>query len=323
MAYITPLFRRELPIQARIHAERDFTTMPTSTSSPASPDIESFATHLKSSSRILALCGAGLSAGSGLPTFRGAGGYWRNNEATQLATPQAFQTDPGLVWQFYSYRRHMALKAKPNNGHLALAELARRRNQFLTITQNVDGLSQRAQHPPENLEMLHGSLFNLKCTNFECDYNEPANFTDPIVSALALSPGSDDISDTQVPLKEVGARDLPHCPKCKSWLLRPGVVWFGESLPTETLTRVSDWINDPRGVDLLLVIGTSASVYPAAGYIETARAKGARVAVINMEFNTSTARGLQSCDWFFQGDASVILPDILKGIIGLPETSSQ
>lgn len=102
-------------------------------------DLESFQAHLNQSTRILALLGAGLSASSGLPTFRGAGGLWRTHDATSLATPQAFEADPGLVWQFYSYRRHMALKAKPNAAHYALAELARKRDGFITLSQNVDG----------------------------------------------------------------------------------------------------------------------------------------------------------------------------------------
>ena len=105
-------------------------------------DLESFTVHLKSSTRILALLGAGLSASSGLPTFRGAGGLWRNHDAISLATPEAFQEDPTLVWQFYSYRRHMALQAKPNKAHFALAELARRRKDFITLSQNVDGIRQ-------------------------------------------------------------------------------------------------------------------------------------------------------------------------------------
>jgi hypothetical protein len=101
--------------------------------------LESFQEHLNKSTRILALLGAGLSASSGLPTFRGAGGMWRTHDATALATPEAFERDPGLVWQFYSYRRHMALKAKPNPAHYALAELARKRKDFITLSQNVDG----------------------------------------------------------------------------------------------------------------------------------------------------------------------------------------
>ena len=102
-------------------------------------DLESFQHHLAKSTRILALLGAGLSASSGLPTFRGAGGLWRTHDATSLATPGAFERDPGLVWQFYSYRRHMALQAKPNPAHYALAELARKKDAFITLSQNVDG----------------------------------------------------------------------------------------------------------------------------------------------------------------------------------------
>ena len=106
-------------------------------------DLESFRKHLESSNRILALLGAGLSASSGLPTFRGAGGIWRNYDATMLATPEAFEADPVLVWQFYSYRRHMALQAEPNKAHYALAELAKKKQNFLTLSQNVDGISKR------------------------------------------------------------------------------------------------------------------------------------------------------------------------------------
>lgn len=102
-------------------------------------DVAEFQQLLKGANRILALCGAGLSASSGLPTFRGAGGLWRNHEPTSLATPEAFAADPGLVWLFYAWRRHMALKAKPNAAHYALAELARAKPNFLCLTQNVDG----------------------------------------------------------------------------------------------------------------------------------------------------------------------------------------
>lgn len=102
-------------------------------------DLQSFTEHLKGSRRILALLGAGISAASGLPTFRGAGGLWRSYDATSLATPEAFDANPGLVWQFYSYRRHMALQAQPNKAHYALAELSRRNKDFITLSQNVDG----------------------------------------------------------------------------------------------------------------------------------------------------------------------------------------
>lgn len=102
-------------------------------------DLQSFSAYLKGCKRIVALLGAGISAASGLPTFRGAGGFWRTYDAVDLATPEAFEAHPDLVWQFYGFRRHMALKAQPNAAHYALAELARRNKEFMTLTQNVDG----------------------------------------------------------------------------------------------------------------------------------------------------------------------------------------
>ncbi|KAJ5226053.1 SIR2 family histone deacetylase [Penicillium chermesinum] len=261
-------------------------------------DLQSFSEYLKSCRRIMALLGAGLSASSGLPTFRGAGGLWRSFDATSLATPEAFQRDPGLVWQFYSYRRHMSLHAEPNKAHYALAELSRKNNDFLTLSQNVD----------EN------------------------DFTDPIVPALEIplkesalqkafghnKPSKEDeldISDEANPIPELTPAELPHCPKCDG-LLRPGVVWFGENLPSDTLNAVDRWIEEAP-IDLILVIGTSSRVWPAAGYVDTARKHGARVAVINMDAgDIPGVNGLAEDDWFFQGDASVIVPEILKSVIG-------
>ncbi|KAF1980849.1 DHS-like NAD/FAD-binding domain-containing protein [Aulographum hederae CBS 113979] len=296
----------------------------------AQADIDSFYQALKSSNRILALCGAGLSAASGLPTFRGAGGLWRTHDAMSLATPEAFAVDPGLVWQFYSYRRHMALKADPNRAHFALAELAKRKD-FLCISQNVDGLSQRANHPSSSLKLIHGSLFDVKCTDFYCTHTE-ANFTDPIVPALEIPTIDDreidptsnttreevDISDINVKLTDVPVKDLPHCPTCETGLLRPGVVWFGEALPSATMDSIEDFLSSGPKVDIMLVIGTSATVHPAAGYIEAARYKGARIAVINMEDEAAHRSGLDfdRGDWFFRGDAAKVVPEILKEVIG-------
>ncbi|KAF2874296.1 DHS-like NAD/FAD-binding domain-containing protein [Massariosphaeria phaeospora] len=292
-------------------------------------DLESFQEHLSKSTRILALLGAGLSASSGLPTFRGAGGLWRTHEATELATPEAFGRDPGLVWQFYSYRRHMALQAKPNPAHYALAELAKKKDGFMTLSQNVDGLSPRAGHPADKLKLLHGSLFDVKCSDFFCKYTESSNYTDPIVPALAI-PTDDadptttearkardlDIADENVDLPEIDLRHLPQCPTCKHGLLRPGVVWFGEMLPTTVMNDIANWMEEDQKIDLIMVIGTSAKVYPAAGYVDLARAQGARVAVINMDKNDMPASGMYKGDWFFQGDAAQIVPEILKSVIG-------
>ncbi|KAK4150331.1 DHS-like NAD/FAD-binding domain-containing protein, partial [Chaetomidium leptoderma] len=149
--------------------------------------IPAFHAKLARSRRILAVCGAGLSASSGLPTFRGAGGLWRNYEAMALATPEAFEKDPGLVWMFYAYRRHMALQAKPNAGHYALAALAKRNPEFLCLSQNVDHLHLRASHPSNQLKLLHGSLFTLKCSSPTCTFTEPENFASPLCPALAAA----------------------------------------------------------------------------------------------------------------------------------------
>lgn len=138
---VEPLLLR----QSRLHnskvVSKSFSRMASSAKSPVVPagDLQSFSEYLQGCDRIMALLGAGLSASSGLPTFRGAGGLWRSHDAISLATPEAFNADPGLVWQFYSYRRHMALQAQPNRAHLALAELARRKSNFITLSQNVDG----------------------------------------------------------------------------------------------------------------------------------------------------------------------------------------
>ncbi len=130
----------------------------TSTTKLDDADVESFQKHLRYSDRVLALCGAGLSAASGLPTFRGAGGLWRSYDATSLATPDAFSRDPGLVWQFYSYRRHMALGCKPNPAHYALAELARRKKGFVTLSQNVDGKPTTPPHDDRRLKITQASV---------------------------------------------------------------------------------------------------------------------------------------------------------------------
>ncbi|KAI6792244.1 SIR2 family histone deacetylase [Hortaea werneckii] len=310
-------------------------------------DVKSFHEYLSKSKRVLALLGAGLSASSGLPTFRGAGGLWRTHNSTDLATPGAFRENPGLVWQFYSYRRHMALQAQPNAAHYALAELARKMPGFQALSQNVDGLSQRADHPAKQLQLLHGTLFEVRCADRAgCGYSE-VNFTDPIVPSLAIptSGGPDedpttntarhphqqqpslggrgggkqdlDISNITTPLPIPPPSQLPHCPSCQHHLLRPGVVWFGESLPHHVLETVEDYLNDERApIHLILVVGTSAQVYPAAGYVDEARERGARVCVVNMDVNDVPAGGWEEGDWFFRGDAATVVPRLLEPVIG-------
>lgn len=131
----------------------------------------------------------------------------------------------------------------------------------------------------------------------------------------AAGNGELDISDPSVDIPRLSDADLPHCPQCKDGLLRPGVVWFGEPLPEDTIEFVDKWSKESK-VDLVIVVGTSAKVFPAASYIDVGRDNGARVAVVNMDPGHLPRGGLKDGDWFFQGDASVILPEILKGVIG-------
>jgi NAD+-dependent protein deacetylase sirtuin 5 len=238
----------------------------------------------------------------------------------------------------------MALNARPNRAHYALAELGRVKGAgCVTLSQNVDGLSRRAGHETKQLKLLHGNLFDLKCELEDCGYRRENDFRDPVVPALAIPEDKEaggenkplqaaiakkagllkglDISDPDIDLPSVPTKDLPHCPTCKTGLLRPGVVWFGESLPKDVLADIDAYFGerDPetgqrKKIDLCLVIGTSSQVYPAAGYAYAARAQGARVAVVNMD--RGDARDLQEGDWFFEGDAAEIVPEILKGVIG-------
>lgn len=177
------------------------------------------------------------------------------------------------------------------------------------------GLSERAGHPGSNLQTVHGSLFNIRCTSSQCAYHSTADFTDPVVTALEI-PADHDISSIKIPLKPIARSDLPHCPQCQS-LLRPGVVWFGESLPMHAINRIHDWLDGGK-VDLMLVIGTSATVWPAANYIHAARLAGAKIAVFNME-ESDIDYGLNGMkeDWFFKGDAGALVPELLKEVVGV------
>ena len=221
----------------------------------------------------------------------------------------------------------MALSVQPNAAHYALAELARKMPGFQCLTQNVDGLSQRADHPHEQLQLLHGTLFNLKCSSRLCNHRE-TNYTDPVVPALAIATdGTDptttsalakkdlDISDPAIPIPSLKLQDLPLCPKCKEHILRPGVVWFGENLPRDVLSNVDAFLNQEAKIDLIMVIGTSAKVFPAAGYIDEARDRGARVCVVNMDAGDAPPSGWREGDWLFQGDAAVVVPELLRPVI--------
>ena len=142
-----------------------------------------------------------------------------------------------------------------------------------------------------------------------------------LLTAVEHSRGSSkelDISDENVPVPHIEVKDLPHCPECQTGLLRPGVVWFGEMLPSDTLEAIDEFIEEDKPIDLIMVIGTSAKVYPAAGYVDVARQKGARVAVVNVDRADAPGgrNGLVEGDWFFQGDAGVVVPEMLKTVTG-------
>jgi len=219
--------------------------------------------------RVVALTGAGISAESGVPTFRGPQGLWREFKPEELATPEAFAQNPGLVWEWYDWRRALIAGCVPNAGHLALARYEKVR----VVTQNVDGLHARAGSA-EVLE-IHGSIWRLVCT--ECGAAR---------------------EDLTVPLK-------PLPPRCASGgMERPGVVWFGEAL------RRGVWAESERLVrsaEVLLVVGTSGAVYPAAGLAHTARVAGAKVIEINLE-RTALSREV---DLSLLGPSGEILPQLV------------
>ncbi|CAG9945362.1 unnamed protein product [Clonostachys rosea f. rosea IK726] len=285
--------------------------------------IQAFHKALLSSRRIIALCGAGLSAPSGLETYRGPGGLWKKYDVNKLSTATAFRDDPSFVWLLYANRRHTALKAEPNNAHRALAALALERPEFLCMTQNVDDLSRRANHPLDRLLTLHGSLFNLKCTI--CDWVQKDNFDDPICPALA--PASTDHPGGILPLMGPGnpigrieKKDLPKCPQCPLGLQRPDVVWFGEKLDINLVRRADNFV-DQEPLDMMLVIGTSALVWPAAGYIGRARGQGARIVTIDLTAEDPEQMAkMEPGDLMFAGDASELLPLLLEPVIGKMQT---
>ncbi len=243
-------------------------------------DLAGLREALRKATSLVVLTGAGISAESGVPTFRGAGGLWRNYSPEKLATPEAFARNPRLVWEWYDWRRSVISRALPNAGHRALVELEQRvvagtadKESFTLVTQNVDGLHDRAGS--DNVVKLHGDIWLVRCTSCRrAERNE------------------------QVPLDELP----PHC-RCGG-LLRPGVVWFGEPLPAAEWERASE---ASARAQIMMVVGTSAVVYPAAGLADLARAAGAKLAIINPE-PTPLDTG---ADWVVSVKAGEILPALL------------
>jgi NAD-dependent deacetylase len=234
--------------------------------------IDRLAEQLQRARRVTVLTGAGISAASGVPTFRGTGGLWRTFRAEDLATLEAFERDPALVWEWYEWRRSTIASCQPNAAHDVLARWTRESSQCTVITQNVDDLHVRAG--TERLVRLHGSIWELAC----CD-----------------GCGARPWRDERVPLP----RQPPTCESCNS-LARPAVVWFGESLATADIEAASLACS----CDVFIAVGTSAIVYPAAGLLGQARARGAFTAEINVETTSASA----AVDLAIQGGAEVVLP---------------
>ncbi|NP_001128779.1 NAD-dependent protein deacylase sirtuin-5, mitochondrial [Pongo abelii] len=231
---------------------------------------------------IVIMSGAGVSAESGVPTFRGAGGYWRKWQAQDLATPLAFAHNPSRVWEFYHYRREVMGSKEPNAGHRAIAEcetrLGKQGRRVVVITQNIDELHRKAG--TKNLLEIHGSLFKTRCTS--CGV-VAENYKSPICPALSGKG-----------CEEAGCGGL----------LRPHVVWFGENLDPAILEEVD---RELAHCDLCLVVGTSSVVYPAAMFAPQVAARGVPVA----EFNTETTPATNRFRFHFQGPCGTTLPEAL------------
>lgn len=222
---------------------------------------------------MVALTGAGVSAESGVPTFRGAGGLWRSYNPQDLATPHAFARDPKLVWEWYDWRRTKIAEALPNAGHRALVSIEERTPDFTLITQNVDGLHDRAGS--RNILKLHGDIWILRCTG--CGKER---------------------EDRPAPLPA-----LPPLCECGA-MLRPGVVWFGEFLPPEVWSTAEQ---AAERADVFLTIGTSALVQPAAGLIDVARLAGAKT----VEINPDATPYSNVVDYPIRGSAAAVLPRLI------------
>jgi len=239
----------------------------------SSAGIATVRSWLAEAGSVVVLTGAGVSAESGVPTFRGDAGLWKQYRPEDLATPEAFRRNPKLVWEWYDWRRCRIAEAAPNPAHYALAALEARKPGFTLVTQNVDGLHDVAGS--NRILKLHGDIWLVRCLN--C--------------------GSENV-DRRAPLPEIP----PRCP-CGG-MLRPGVVWFGEMLPRDILAEAE---KAALGAGVLLFAGTSAVVYPAAGLIQVALSARAKVVEVNLEATPYSG----FVDVSLRGKAGEILPLIV------------
>jgi NAD-dependent deacetylase len=241
--------------------------------------------------RILVITGAGVSAESGIPTFRGKDGYWRNLDPIRLATPEAFARDPELVWQWYRDRRQRIRNAEPNAAHKAIARLAQRANEFLLVTQNVDDLHQRAGLKNGEMVQIHGDIFVTQCSrcNFsrkECEHDHKHK-------------------------REQAQEDnvLPRCSKCDA-LMRPGVVWFGEPLPSGETERVEKYLHRDR-CGVVIVAGTTATFGYIIDWALRASHRGGELIEVNPEETPLTRFATR----LVREPAAIALPGIVDQMI--------
>lgn len=242
------------------------------------------ALHVSPQARVLVLTGAGVSAESGVPTFRDAGGLWEGNRVEEVASPAGFARDPVLVWKFYSQRRANMTGIVPNPGHHALVACERRLgDRFLLATQNVDGL--HAAAGSERLVEMHGNLMRSRCS--VCD-------RPPFADATAYTTGR-----------------VPMCGPCRdrgaSALLRPDIVWFGELLPAGAMARIEQFIGDAAADLVFIAVGTSGVVHPAAGLVDAVRRVGGTSYLVNLE-PSDNARAF---DHVVIGRSADVLPVLL------------
>jgi NAD-dependent deacetylase len=247
--------------------------------------------------RVLVITGAGISAESGIPTFRGKDGYWRNLDPTKLATPEAFEKNPKLVWEWYRERRQWIRNAKPNAAHEAIVRLSILAQDFLLVTQNVDDLHRRAGLAKEKMVQIHGDIFVTRCSrcNFQFRHFDNGHIDEVIDCFKQSSVGSsEDV-------------DLLKCPKCGAFM-RPGVVWFGEQLDSRKIDIVEKFLS--RGAcDYVFVIGTSALF----GYIvDWATRSGGKLIEINPD-GTPLSRFVSQS---IRESATRALPNLVEQMIG-------
>jgi len=222
--------------------------------------------------RVLVVTGAGVSAESGIPTFRGRDGYWRNLDPAKLATPEAFARDPELVWQWYRERRERIRAAQPNAAHHAIAKLARNADDFLLVTQNVDDLHARAGLPNEKMVQIHGGVCVTRCSS--CSFSQ-LGYAPPPSQSWG---GAGEQGQRQEQEQE---NVLPRCPKCDA-LMRPGVVWFGEQLPWSEAQRVKNFLSC-GGCDVVIVAGTTATFGYIIDWALRASRRGGELIEVNPE----------------------------------------